>query len=687
MPVATDPPCCVSIATCRPAGTLTGEWEKFVIHRNRPLALLASGAASLLFNATPAAATEEAAVIVTASRFAEIDPRVPANISIITRKEIAELPAATLPDVLSTRAGINVRSITGSLGIDATVDLRGFGDTAASNTLILVDGLRINPIDMGSISWSAIPLAAIQRIEIMRGAGTVLFGDRASGGVINVITDKTGTAGSSVTVEAGSHGFRSIDAHVSTGNDAVYLNLAGRSANDNGWRDNNQQDQQAVAGRFGLRLPGGDVFTDFAAYRDSSGLPGYLRNSAYRDDPRDARTPDDHQSRDGWRIRPGLRFDLTSTLTLEAEIAAEQEDRHSKFASFGSVMDSRKETQSITPRLRWRHGLGTLASETIVGFDYYDGDVDSRYSAAPRSSAAQTSHAIYLQNSTALDDAWTATFGARRQRMEQEVHQDAYPAWFQPALNGRKTRKRNAVDLGVSRTGDGWRAYAKAGTTFRFANTDELFGYDNVLFVPVFAGDLKPQRGRIGEAGASVKAGIVDASASLYHLKLKDEIGYDGSAGANINFDPTRRQGLEAEIGLRLTDEVRVQFAYAYTEATFRGGPYSGNDVPLVPRHKATVQVAWNGGIAGTYTAIANCAGSRRYSGDFGNTRGMLSGNTIVDLQAAWKLRSWTLTARVINAFNKRYAPFAGYSTTISDHYYYPGDGRSIRLAARYDFR
>ena len=64
----------------------------------------------------------------------------------------------------------------------------------------------------------------------------------------------------------------------------------------------------------------------------------------------------------------------------------------------------------------------------------------------------------------------------------------------------------------------------------------------------------------------------------------------------------------------------------------------------------------------------------------------MLSGYTLVDLQASWKFKPWTITARVLNAFDKRYAPFAGYSTYISDYYYYPGDGRGFRLAARYDF-
>lgn len=632
------------------------------------------------------AAEDEAVVIVTASRFADTDPPIPANISVITRKEIAELPATSLPDILKTRAGIDVRTIAGSLGIDATVDLRGFGDAAISNILVLIDGQRINPIDMGSISWSAVPLASIQRIEVIRGAGTVLYGDRASGGVINIITDKSGSAAATAAIETGSHGFRSMDGRVAGGSDSAYFNIGARYAEDDGWRQNNQQDQHAVAGRGGLRLAAGEVFADFAAYRDSSGLPGYLRSAAYASDPRGARTPFDHQSRDGSRLRPGLRFDVTGNLTLEAEVAAEQEDRHGNYVSFGSIADSSKETQSATPRLRWRHGLAGMASETVAGYDYYEGKVESRYATAPRQTADQKSQALYVQNSTALTDAWTVTLGGRRQRMEQSVHQDAYAPWFQPSLDGSATRIRNAGDVGVTRTGQGWRIYGKVGSTYRYANTDELFGYDNILFVPVFAGNLRPQHGRIGEIGGSARAGTVDARASLYRLNLKDEIGYDGSVGANINFDPTRRQGVEVEFGWRIAESLRTQVAYAYTDAQFRDGPYAGKDIPLVPRDKATVQLVWNAGAAGTYAALANHVGNRRYSGDFANVRGMLPGYTTVDFQAAWQLKPWTITARILNAFDKRYSPFAGYSTFISDHYYYPADGRSFRLAARYDF-
>jgi iron complex outermembrane receptor protein len=77
--------------------------------------------------------------------------------------------------------------------------------------------------------------------------------------------------------------------------------------------------------------------------------------------------------------------------------------------------------------------------------------------------------------------------------------------------------------------------------------------------------------------------------------------------------------------------------------------------------------------------------GHRRYSGDFANVRGTLAGYTTVDLQGSWKLARWTLTAKLINALDRRYAPFAGYSTFVNDHYYYPADARSLFASVRYD--
>jgi iron complex outermembrane receptor protein len=639
-------------------------------------------ALALTFQSAFAAPDDAATVIVTATRFSEADLSVPANVSIITREDIRRSPAFDLPTILKSRASVDVRTLYGSLGTDATVDLRGFGETAGSNTLILLDGQRLNPIDMGSINWSAIPLESVQRIEIIRGAGTVLYGDRASGGVINIITDKSGRARASLSINGGEHGYRSLDGNLAGKSGVLTYNAFVHAAATDGWRENSQQDQQALSGRFGLDLARGETFLDYSIYKDSSGLPGYLFRQAYRNDPRSSTRPDDKQWRDGYRLRPGVRLNVSDAINFEAELGSEHENYAANFVSFGSRSQRERETLSFTPRLRIRHGLGSLASETVLGYDYYDGNVSANYSTFPGQSADQTSQAFYLQNTTALTADWAVTLGARSQRMEQSAHQDAYPA-----MDGEATRRRNAYDAGLNYQGQGWRAYGKIGTTFRFANTDELFGYDPITHAPVFSGDLKPQHGNIRELGGSFVASAFSGRVAIYHLDMEDEIGYDDAAGANVNYDPTRRQGLEVEIEWRATQQLATRLSYTYSDAQFRSGVYDGQDIPLVPHNKATFSVDWNAATAGKYSAVVNYVGKRRYAGDLANSHGWLDGYTTLDLQASWDLQPWTLTAKLLNAFDKHYAPYAGYASFSADHYYYPADGRGFFVGARYDFK
>ena len=116
-----------------------------------------------------------------------------ASNSVITAEEIARSAGTTIQDVLSREAGIQTWSTTGgNNGATTVVDLRGFGSTASSNTLFLLNGRRLNDIDLLGIDLSTIPKDSIERIEITRGnSGAVLYGGGAVGGVINIIT-KTG---------------------------------------------------------------------------------------------------------------------------------------------------------------------------------------------------------------------------------------------------------------------------------------------------------------------------------------------------------------------------------------------------------------------------------------------------------------------------------------------------------------
>lgn len=128
-------------------------------------------------------------VVVTATRDEQEIRKIPANVTVITKEKIAGSNAQAVTDVLKDEVGVVVRDLSGT-GKNASVDIRGFGETGPLNTLVLVDGRRVNEIDLSGVDWTQIPLDQIERIEIVRGAGSVLFGDNAVGGVINIITKK-----------------------------------------------------------------------------------------------------------------------------------------------------------------------------------------------------------------------------------------------------------------------------------------------------------------------------------------------------------------------------------------------------------------------------------------------------------------------------------------------------------------
>ena len=96
-------------------------------------------------------------VVVSATRFELPVERLAVNASVITANDIARSAARTLPDLLAARAGLAARDLFGN-GALAALDMRGFGATAAQNTLVLLDGRRLNDIDQSGVPWSSIPL-------------------------------------------------------------------------------------------------------------------------------------------------------------------------------------------------------------------------------------------------------------------------------------------------------------------------------------------------------------------------------------------------------------------------------------------------------------------------------------------------------------------------------------------------
>ncbi len=178
--------------------------------RNRASLVIAFAGAIALLPTGDAVAQQEGGrdvvplreLVVSATRTETEVRDVPVNVSVLTREDLAGSAATTLQDVLAELPGVQFQRNTPSYAAHPSweaVNLRGIGGTAASRTLVLVDGVPLNDPYFGWVRWSQIPVETIERIEVVRGGGSVMWGGQSLAGVIHVITrtpDRTGISAS-----------------------------------------------------------------------------------------------------------------------------------------------------------------------------------------------------------------------------------------------------------------------------------------------------------------------------------------------------------------------------------------------------------------------------------------------------------------------------------------------------------
>jgi iron complex outermembrane receptor protein len=649
-----------------------------MLHR-RTSALLAATLATA-FPAHAETLRDEAAVVITASRFRDVDRNSAANVAIITREDIARTPAGSLPDLLATRAGIDVRSLYGGLGADASANLRGFGENGGLRTLILVDGRRMDSLEFVSANWRSIPLDSIDRIEIIRGSGAVLYGDQAVAGVINIITNRSRENVAAVSAGAGSFGYGRIAGSLSRNIGAHHLTLNAEHVESDEYRRNNGHRATSGSGRLSHDIAGGGAYVEAGASTLRYGLPGAVSATQWASDPRAAQTADSWFKRENQYVRPGIRKEIGPGMEAAAELAIENSHNQSWLSNWGSYRDVTVRNLAFTPRLRWSHGLAGLPSTTVVGLDWSDAKLDQDRSAmqhgpvAGTVSLGRTGTGIYLHNTTHPAETLAVTLGARQQRYSTRATDTA------ASSASDRTDGKTASELGlIWQAAPAWKLFAKASTTFRYPVLDELTTFGGFALPPA-----KPESGKGVDFGAEWHSGGNSVQMTLYDLKMSDEIAWNNLIYQNENLQKTRHRGVEIDSRWRFARDWRLSLSWTGKEAKFREGANDGRTIPLVPTSRWTAMLDWNGGALGTHALLANHVGSRRFGGDEANVREKLPAYTTLDWQSTWKLATWELGLRIANLTDKKYASLGfdyGFGAA-----YYPANPRAGYLTARYRF-
>jgi iron complex outermembrane recepter protein len=661
-------------------------------------------------------AVELEPIVVTPWRAEQALSDISRNVSIITQDDIKESGARYLPELIQSKSGVVVSDYFGNPK-NAIVDIRGFGESSSSNVLVLVDGRRTNQVDLSGVDWAQIDLNSVERIEIVRGPSTTLYGDNATGGVINIITKRGTTEKPSVKIagELGSHQYRkgyfNLSGIQSLGssskediNNLKYIDyfFSYSAQQDTGYRANNDYWANDYFGRADLYIS--DIFQlnlSGGYHRDRYGMPGALYLADIdKIGRRGTDFPDDRGFTSDYFItaEPKLSFSIGNN-PIDLSIFASSRKRHSKGLNVWSLGSSEYETvhnittYELRPKIQTNLLWKEIDNKLVIGADYFHAkdDVVSGNRIGNNQDQAdiyKETIGLYIHDNIKISDIFLMNAGGRVEWADYIFNQ-------KKLIENRESKKvkEAAFNFGAGyKYNEKSQIYFDISRSYRFPNTEEYYQnkclYDSIEYGGLNA-DLKHQQ------AINYEIGIRDISFDFLHLGIngflmdvKNEIYYDKATEKNSNYKPkTRHYGIEAEAKLTLIDGKLNPFInWTLQESFFKGGEYAGNQVPFVPKNKISAGITVTPLEGLNWTTGLNFVGSRYKISDQNNLAPKLKSYTTVDTRLSYDYKFVNVWSGIKNVFGKKYYAYGVTNRTGTVETFYPAPERRFEAGMTLTF-
>ena len=612
-------------------------------------------AISAAFSSAPLAQTQLNTVVVTATREPTPLSRITSDVIVIDADRIRSSPADSVEDLLRREAGVQV-SRNGGPGKSGGYSIRG---NTANSTLVLIDGVRIGSATLGQAELESLSLAQIERIEVLRGPGSSLYGADALGGVIQIFT-RRGEAGLRLSGSAsvGAYGSRQADVSIS-GAQAGFAQSGFDYAVGLGHDRSKGVSTLKPGDQFGNYNPDTDGYTRSngqlnLGYTLAPGHRVGLKwaqsklNSQYDASEflapnfsQDA-TPDFRSLLDTQVLALDYRGQVNSALSTSLQWASNKDDLLSGGTSKSRYLTQR---QQITWQSAYRIDA---ANQVILAYERLEEKAEADSYLTP-----------VKRNNNALVLGYGGQYDA--QSLQVDVRQD------QSSVYGGVTTGRLGWSMEMA---TGLKLRALAGTTFRAPSFNDLYypGYGVSTVVP--------ERGRSMEAGLSWRGPEAEASVTVYQNKVRDLIGYESDKtrcpadpsyafGCARNINAARLRGATLALSKRfgaLSMQGNVDFLDAKDAAT-------GQRLNRRAAHQESVSADYS---AGAWNFGASLLGvSSRPDGSV-----QLSAYQTLDLRTTWRVTSqWQLEAKLLNVSDRQYESVRDYQNL----------GRQAWLGVRFD--
>lgn len=598
-------------------------------------------------------------VVVVANRIPQSRDSVIGDVSVISREEIERAGQSTITELLSTQPGIEMDS-TGGVGSTSFIRIRG---NNSQSLVVLIDGMRVSSATSGTTNFSQIALSQIDRIEILRGPASSLYGADAIGGVIQIFTQKgKNQPHATVTAGYGSNNTKDISTTLSASNDSTAAYLGVNSLSTDGISslrtntgydsDNDSFKNLTINGNISHRLAEGHEI----------GAQVYTTNGHYNTDNSNAPAFNDNSQR---IISLTSKNKLTDYWQSSLTMGESKDKQYSEGQSFGSSSLQTKQAQ-----IYWQNDIKLPLGNLILAYDRIEdkvkGNVD--FSKKKRINNGYVGSYLVDHNAHALK------FGLRLDDNSQFGNYTTGNIGYGYKINSL------------------WRTTASYGTAYRAPTFNDLYypfsDYSvtndpdpNNNYTYTYEGNpnLKPESSKNSEIALTYDQGHHRLSATAYQNKISNLIV--GSNGTST--DAPANVGQASIEGLTLSYEGWVE-NYHFRASADLQDPKNEDTKKQLPRRSKQHGVIWVGKKWHDIELGSELIASGSRYDDAAN-RFKLAGYTLLNLTAMYQYNeSWSINARLNNVFNRQYSLATSASSFNRNGPDYNTPGTNLFISARW---
>ena len=538
--------------------------------------------------------------------FNEVDTFAPFSSEVYTQDDIKNSKATNIYDFLSQNTSLSLAPSSGNR-FSKKISARGYGLTIGSHNLVVtLNGRRLNNIDTSGPEIAGVNINDIERVEITKGSGSVIYGDSAMAGAIHFYTKKN--IQTKISTTSGNYGVSQTSASVGINDEKIDLNISLDNSKHDGFhkaatggvKDKGKQTKSSIGGTY---TTDGGTEISLDLYRTNSDIryPNYLSDAQFEADPTGSGSGSRYTYRDAessttnFKVKRnwGENFEFTTNRS-----AIDKESRNFYSYSGATVDNYKYDYKSNDYLLTYTNGDIKIDS----GVNIFDGKrtVEST-SVSSRNTTSKENLGVFSQLQYFRNDS-VFTVGARSEKVDYK-----YSPESGTALSGEYDL--NAFDIGINTS-------LSPNTTI-FTNYNHAFQAPLIdrFFISatwpatgqVFNGFVRPSKSRTFNIGLNHLTDNSKTKLTLYRSNIKDEMflcksnaaSDCGLYGDNLNLDKSHKQGLELQNKYVFSPKWSTGLNYAYTIAKIDSddkgaGALNGKTNPMTSKHNISASVIYS---------------------------------------------------------------------------------------------